>query len=105
MPHHAVREDHPARAAQRCPRRKGATVELHLCLLGVLVLIGLSRWYATHKGPTQVLTLTAGETFLGVLDRGTRDVVFIGNAPGRVYPTVTAEEARLLQQVFDREGC
>ena len=77
-------------------------MEIHILLIGVVVLIVLSRWYAsTNKGPKQVLTLKAGETFLGVLDRGKSDSLFIGDAPGRAYRNITAEEVKLLKQVLE----
>ena len=80
-------------------------MELPLSLLGVIVFIVLSRWYSsTHKEPTQVLTLKAGETFVGVMDRGKSDYLFIGDAPGRVYSQITAEEVKLLKQVLEPEG-
>jgi hypothetical protein len=80
-------------------------MEIHLLLMGVVVLIVLSQWYAaTPKGPKQVLTLKAGETFLGVMDRGKSGSLFIGDAPGRVYRNITAEEAKLLKQVLEPEG-
>jgi hypothetical protein len=80
-------------------------VEIHIWLISAVVFIVLSRWYtSTHKGPTQVLTLKKGETFLGVMDRGKHDSLFIGDAPGRAYRNITAEEAKLLKQVLEPEG-
>jgi hypothetical protein len=80
-------------------------MEIPVLLLGIAVLIVLSRWYAsTTKGPKQVLTLKAGETFLGVIDRGQRGALFIGNAPGREYRNLTAEDVKLLKQVLEPEG-
>jgi len=77
-------------------------MEIYISLLGVIVFVILSRWYAaTNKGPKQVLTLKTGETFLGVLDRGKRNAVFIWDAPGRAYKNITAEEGRLLKQVLE----
>ena len=77
--------------------------ELLACGLLLYVVIRFSR-YTNKRWHEQVVTLKAGETFLGVMDRGKRDCVFIGDAPGRAYRNITAEEVKLLKQVLEPEG-
>jgi hypothetical protein len=45
----------------------------------------------------QVVTLNAGETFLGVLDRRKGNYVFVGTNPQRAYADITPEEVTLLK--------
>jgi hypothetical protein len=84
-------------------RRK--SVEIHVLLAGGIVLYVVIRfyYYTNKRRHEQVVTLKAGETFLGVLDRGKRDSLFIGDAPGRSYRNITAEEVKLLKQLLDPE--
>ena len=81
-------------------------MEIHELLACGLLLYAVIRFspYTTRRRHKQVVTLKAGETFLGVIDRGKSDYLFIGDAPGRVYRNITAEEIKLLKQVLEPEG-
>jgi hypothetical protein len=48
----------------------------------------------------QIVTLKEGETFLGVIQRGRGQYVFIGNDLERYHESLTPEEIRLLRQEF-----
>jgi hypothetical protein len=81
-------------------------VEIHeLLACGLMVYPVIRFYHYTHtRRHAPVLTLKAGETFLGVIDRGQRDCVFIGDAPGRTYRNLTPEDVKLLQQLLHHEG-
>jgi hypothetical protein len=78
-------------------------MELLLLLGGGVLFYTMIRCYqyAKMRGYEQVVTLREGETFLGVLDRGKRDCLFIGDAPGRIYRNLTAEDVRLLKHELE----
>jgi hypothetical protein len=95
---------HESGVAHNAIRSK--SMEIPILLLGGMVLYAVIRLYpyTNTRRYEQVVTLKAGETFLGVIDRGKRDCLFIGDAPGRIYRHLTAEDIKLLKQVLEPES-
>jgi hypothetical protein len=78
---------------------------LFLCV--VLFIIGFV-WivrsmyvlYTQSGGPQQVVALTEGETFVGVIERRRGQYVFIVNDWGRYQASLTPQEIQILRAEF-----
>ena len=74
----------------------------------LVIFVVASAWiiwsiYRYNKNlliPEQVVTLKEGETFVGVIERGRGQYVFIGNDLGRYEESLTPQEIRILKQEF-----
>jgi hypothetical protein len=78
-------------------------MDLYLLLVSIIGLCLVFQLWVEREPRHQVMTLKAGETLLGVLDRGRGHYIFVGNDPRRSYAEITPDEVKLLKQLLDAE--
>lgn len=81
-------------------------MDMYIVLLAAVMVLLVLHTVRRHvdKEHRHVVELSTGETFLGVLDRGYRNYLFIGDNPRKSYGDVTPEEAEFLKYLVDKEG-
>jgi|RhiMethySRZTD1v2_1073278.scaffolds.fasta_scaffold406726_2 hypothetical protein len=75
-------------------------VQIYLLVVFLLVVLYVEKFKKIPRSSEQSMTLKAGETFLGVIERRRGRYIFIGHDWQRYEESLTLEEMRLIKEEF-----